>query len=147
MTMIENAELTCPDCGEKYSWQIYQTLNVSVNPEEKENLLSGKINFFHCPGCNFKAFIPIALLYHDMSNQFLVQYIPEHLLTDEYIRQNFTKDGERKYELPEFLSGNDLSFDYFQKMRIVFSMDELIRYVSFREHVNRVHSPSDPLEI
>jgi len=135
MTMNRVAEITCPQCGEKQDVMIWSTLNVSVNPEEKENLLAGKINFFACSHCDFKSFIPCSFLYHDMENHFVVYYLPEHEIENGLNEDLFTPDGEMRVTTPQ-IGGSDPDFlDYFKQMRLVFSMMELIRYVRFRERV------------
>jgi TPR repeat protein len=52
---------------------LYQGVNVTVDPELKEKVLSGELFLFTCPHCGKKANLAMPLVYHDMERQVLIQ--------------------------------------------------------------------------
>ena len=48
MTLQDSQEITCPECANKQSVIIYQTLNVDLNPTARDDLFEGNINIFDC---------------------------------------------------------------------------------------------------
>lgn len=129
--MNREAELVCPECGKKQTVIIWESLNISIDPKEKENFLAGKTNFFECSHCDFKSYIPCSFMYHDMERQIAVFYLPEDEIEKKIETHQFTPNGEMILDIPEI--GNADFLDYFKKMRITFNMVELINYVRFRE--------------
>ena len=107
-------------------------MNVSVDPHMKEPLLEGKINYYNCKNCDFSGFIPAPFIYHDMENELFVQYYPFEGLDDEKELVNlFSPDGKLRID---FGDHPDESIPtYMKDPKVVFSMEELIRYIAFRE--------------
>ena len=73
-------DLQCPHCGNKQEVMVLGSLNVTLDPDLKEKLFAAEINQFHCAKCEKKTFIDAPLLYHDMTQQFCVQYYPTSML-------------------------------------------------------------------
>ena len=46
-----SADLTCRKCGKKSKVQLRACVNVSLHPEEKEQILNGSFFKFTCPDC------------------------------------------------------------------------------------------------
>jgi hypothetical protein len=44
MSKIDTIEIECPECKEKQPTTVWHSLNSSLDPEDKELLLAGKIN-------------------------------------------------------------------------------------------------------
>jgi len=121
-------KIECPECGHNREVVVWSSINVQFNPEAKEELLEGKINSFHCDNCGCKRIIPLALLYHDMEKQFCAQFFPFGTMDNGFF-ENFTENGD----LDLRRTGVQDPPEYFGSAHIVFSMDELARYVIFRE--------------
>ena len=67
---------------------MWDSINVSLDPELKEKLFRAEINLFECESCGEKNHIDAPLLYHDMELQFCVQYCPSEELGDpEFLAQ------------------------------------------------------------
>lgn len=116
---------------------IWHSLDVTGNPDLKEQLFTGRINYFTCPSCTFEGFITAPLVYHDREKQVCACYLPvEYFEDEEFLRQAFTAEGRCRHgrtgegfllpDLPE------------NEVHIVFSMTELIRYVLFRDRLGQV---------
>lgn len=58
-------EFVCGKCGGKFSAEVHNRIDVSVNPELKEEALSGRIFIAECPLCGEKTLIREPLLYTD----------------------------------------------------------------------------------
>jgi len=129
MSFHEDRTVKCPECGVEQTVRIWNSLNVSLNPHEKNKLYDGEINLFVCESCGHKAYIPVSFLYHDMERKFCVQYFPATSMKKAEFLMLFNADGSMKItENVEFPVP-----DYMKNVQVVFSMDELIRYVLFRE--------------
>ncbi len=127
MSKVENTEIECPECKKKQELPIWSSLNSELDPEAKEELLKGNINVFLCRGCGAEGLIPVQMLYHDQAKRFCVLLFSFDLLDYEESLEAFTSDGKLKGEtFPDIIS-------YFNNMHFVFSIDELIRYVVFRD--------------
>ena len=127
--MIEKIE--CPRCGIKSKMEIWHALNAQLNPEAKEKLLKDELNLFHCGTCGFEGFAPVRLLYHDMGKKFFVQFFPFSEISDNKLLDQFTENAELD-PLDGLVPEQDTP-DYSRKIHYVFSMDELVRYVIFRD--------------
>jgi hypothetical protein len=126
-------EIKCPKCGTSVNTMLWGSLNVTIDPDVKEYLLEGKVNLFQCTNCNFKAPLSIPFLYHDMENKFCVQYYPFESLEDKNFFDNFLPNGKIYIpNLPEERFAH-LNMKYMEDTHIVFSMEELIHYVIFRD--------------
>jgi predicted RNA-binding Zn-ribbon protein involved in translation (DUF1610 family) len=66
MSRLTFHEIECPECGLKQKVNIYESVNVTHDPDLKEELLQGKINIFKCHKCGHQSIINNPLLYHDM---------------------------------------------------------------------------------
>jgi hypothetical protein len=130
MTVKTNINLLCPQCYKDSSMEIWFSLNAQLNPEGKEKLLKGTINVFQCSNCNYKTFVPAPLLYHDMQNNICVQFYPFNRLDDPRFLEQFTTEGQPKTiaDLPPEHVGA-----YVKEIHIVFSVEEMIRYIAFRD--------------
>ena len=130
MTRVSSHELECSHCGFKQNVNIWESINVSLDPDLRQRLFQGQINVFKCQKCEKETFISVPLFYHDMEKGFSVQFFPLDWLQDESLLLDaFTREGELNtglFQLPE-------TSDYIKRTHIVFDMDELLRYVVFRE--------------
>lgn len=121
-------DIGCPKCGQKAKTEMWFSLNAQLNPEAKKKLLEGQINLFHCDNCGFETVVHSILIYHDMRNRFVVYYIPFRIVEEHF--DMFTEDAEINLHLPEDIMNGA---EYFKKIHYVFSIDELVRYVIFRD--------------
>lgn len=137
MSKHKIVELKCPKCGNTSQTTVWNSLNVQKDPEAKKELLRGKINLFHCDSCSFEAFVPADLMYHDMRKKFVVQLYTLPRTEDNDFFDMFTDDAQLKsvLDIPPNLS--NIVSPYFRNIHIVFAMDELVRYVVFRDRLAR----------
>jgi hypothetical protein len=116
--------------------KVYDALNVTLNPADKVTLCEGLVNVFECDVCSHKALLAVPFLYHDMERAFCVYYFPaEYVEEDEFIRNWVTAEG--KLRIPQVSGGKFPA--YMADAQIVFSMQELLNYVVFRERLMVIH--------
>ena len=92
-------------------------MTVSDSPDLKEDILRGKVNFFVCGSCGYRALMPDAMLYHDEEKKLIVSFSPcsdkavEQELYEK-VRQTSEESGELKklegYNLRFITDINDL---------------------------------------
>jgi CpXC motif protein len=69
--------INCPACGRAHKFGAWQSLNVTLDPQEKPRLLDGSLTRFTCEGCGHHADVVYPLLYHDMEKQLMLWLLPE----------------------------------------------------------------------
>jgi hypothetical protein len=134
MTMMESHEIDCPNCGNKQKTDVWFTVNVTNNPDLKDELFDGKINMFSCAECEQKSLINVPLMYHDMDRIYCVQYFPPGSMEDHNFFSRFADDGS--ILMSEYLPGFIIKLNkYMTQTHIVFDMGEMIRYIVFRDRL------------
>jgi len=132
MSSKNKVEVACSQCSEEQSVIVWSSLNVTLNPKAQEDLFSRKINIFQCKECGSEIKVLTRLLYHDMEQKFCVQYIPiESVIKEESLIFEFNQYGELQNDSNE--EEKDKSYDYMNHIHLVFDMEELLRYVLFRD--------------
>lgn len=112
--------------------EVWSTIFVQLNPEAKEQLLEGKLNHFTCARCGMEGPLGTRLLYHDGIGEFVVWFCPFDKMDAEFLDM-FTETGEYRRHL-SFGPEEDMPH-YFRSAHVVFSMEELARYVTFRDRL------------
>ena len=74
-----NSQITCPRCKQRISAELEQILDVAVDNQIKQRLLSGNINIIDCPLCSFHGMATIPIVYHDPEKELLLTYTPPGL--------------------------------------------------------------------
>jgi hypothetical protein len=96
--MPRSVEMTfnCP-CGNTFTSTVYQTVNVTLEPELLYRLLAGALNTPTCSNCGRKAASAQPFLYHDMARGLFAYVHPHSNVSDEdreallaQLRKNYT---------------------------------------------------------
>lgn len=136
MSRITFHKVQCPCCSNEQKNDVYESINVTLNPELKQKFLNADINIFICEKCREKSFINAPILYHDMEKRFCVQYYPSESLNDDGFFTQFTSDGRIILEgIPQTLAESN---EYLTTPHIVFDMIDMIRYVAFRDRLHEM---------
>jgi DNA-directed RNA polymerase subunit RPC12/RpoP len=116
MSRVTQEQISCPECSYNQLFQIYHSVNVTINPELKEELINRELTTFKCSKCSKMFYLRYDLLYHDVNRHLLIwlKYPNEKGLI------NF-EDGS--FDIPPFLA------DHY-KTRIVYSLPELIEKIT-----------------
>ena len=73
MSMIREEQIECPECHTQFPFIVHDSINVGIDPEDKEKVLDMSIFQYHCPHCGKKDIVCYPLLYHDPVNGVWVQ--------------------------------------------------------------------------
>ncbi len=80
-------QISCPNCGTPYTADIYQVIDVGRQPQLKEMLLSGQLNFAVCPNCGAGGRIATPLLFHDPAHDLFMVHVPQEMHLDQVRRE------------------------------------------------------------
>ena len=69
--------ITCAGCGATPQFTAWESLNVTLDPNQKDALLKGELTRFTCDECGWSGQVVHPLLYHDMQQQFMVWLTPD----------------------------------------------------------------------
>jgi hypothetical protein len=67
----------CPGCNATGPFTLYRSLNVTLNPTEKESLMAGDLFRFKCPSCGRATQVMYPMLYHDMQRKLMIWLLPD----------------------------------------------------------------------
>ena len=111
MSQSAMQEITCPKCGKKTSFLVWDSINTMENPEMKEKVRNDEAFHFHCPECGASALLNYNFLYHQQEDKVLI-----------YV----SADGGDTSDMAQILDQRGNAFDGYRK-RIVRS------YNAFKE--------------
>jgi hypothetical protein len=81
------AQITCPQCQNRFMAEIYQVIDVGRNPELKQMLLSGYLNMAVCPNCRAATQVSAPVLYHDPEHELFMVHVPMELNLNQIERE------------------------------------------------------------
>ena len=125
MSMCEKEEIQCPVCGTTGEFEMWKSVNTVLNPEKKEQLLSGSLFQYVCPHCGKSYNIDYPMLYHQMEDQIMIYYVVQEediQMVEEQFRGDF---GSAESKLTKVLKKDMDSYLY----RIVGSQRELMEKI------------------
>ena len=74
MSLSEEQPITCPGCNATSVARIHRSVNVTMEPALKEQLLTGRLFGFACPSCGrVSRVVHPELVYHDVRRGLLIQ--------------------------------------------------------------------------
>ena len=131
MSRSKTEIISCPKCGYEQKVEVWTSINVTLDSSLREKLFNRELNSFKCIICNYITEIETSLLYHDMTRGFAVQFYPFIYLEEkDFIEEhiyNFNKFDEIVKSRPVHMPV------YIFKPHIVFSLEEMCRYVVYKE--------------
>ena len=96
---------TCEKCHKEFEYDIFESVNVTLDPELREKVLSGEIYKVVCPHCGEVEVSARPLLYHDMDKKFMIYAnTPAELL----LIKDTVKNNQLAKEFPKL----DITKDY-----------------------------------
>jgi hypothetical protein len=131
MSTSHEIVLECPHCGHSQKSTLWGSINVTIHPHLKDDFFKGRLNIFDCEKCKMQTPIICGFMYNDMTKKILVQYQPPQEMKDDEFLNLFASNGS--VILPEELAKIPEVQEYMSQPHVVFDMEELRRYVRFRE--------------
>lgn len=86
------AQVQCPSCGTPYNVPIFSIIDFGANPELRQPLLAGQINFAQCPSCGMGGPLSAPLLVHSPEHQWLGAFIAAEARISDAQRQKVIGD-------------------------------------------------------
>ncbi|MBO5179359.1 MAG: CpXC domain-containing protein [Clostridia bacterium] len=97
MSMQNEITLTCKECGHSQSFTMWNSVNVTLNPELNDKIKNQSLFKFRCEECGEEFTVEYPILYHDVNNKFMVQYLPDTALEEDV--EKFEKEREDAKEV------------------------------------------------
>ena len=114
--------IRCPHCGHEQRVELYDSINVSQQPELKMALFENRLNRVLCGSCEASFRIDKPLLYHDSDRNILIHWMPDTAVSREEILDEFDKSMEAlRSALPEDIEP--------PRVRLVFTRSELVELI------------------
>ena len=108
---------TCA-CGASFTAPIYESVNVTLEPQLLYTVLAGLLNVATCPNCGRRAAVARPFLYHDVERGLFAYVRPRADLSDEQrerlleqLRRVYTVAVEQSVLLQEHLEDQDITGD------------------------------------
>ena len=78
MSMSSIQKIKCPECGNNQDFEIWQSVNVSLDPHLKQKILDRSLVTFRCDRCAQETEFYYPILYHDMNKRIMIYLIPSN---------------------------------------------------------------------
>ncbi|MDD5687140.1 MAG: CpXC domain-containing protein [Elusimicrobia bacterium] len=117
-------------CGKEFEWDLWDSINVTTDPDLKEMMLNGLLNVVVCPYCGLLFYWERFLLYHDEKKRYLF-YVYNHDCKDN--RDELREKAKIDYETVKQKSDNMFLADY--KIEVFFGLDELVEFIKNEEEL------------
>ena len=118
MAKINEATLTCNKCGHEFPIEVYESVNVTMDKDLKEKVVTKKIFEFTCPECGEFHRVIYPFLYVDMEKMFMVY------LADKETNLNDLRDQQ-------LIQATDFLHNY--KCRAVVDMHQLAEKIMIND--------------
>lgn len=92
MSKIRTEDIICPDCGAKGKFTIWDSINVDLNPDLHDKVLSGELFSWKCPRCGKTFDVPFSTLYHDMKRHLMIYFLSQRQEEGLKIKVGLGKD-------------------------------------------------------
>ena len=73
---MAQAEVTCPKCGKTHKVDTKETINITLAPQLKEQIMSGTFFRYLCTDCGEAIYTLYPCMYHDMDRKLLIYVLP-----------------------------------------------------------------------
>lgn len=143
MSRSTNTTFTCP-CGEVFSSQIYEYVNVGQDPQLQYTVLAGLLNVATCPKCGRRVAVSRPFIYSDPVHKLLAYVHPRNdvpeearLLILEKLQSTYDhiisgSDGNEQTPLiaPDDLAGRGSRESDLPPLQVIFGLDQLSELIS-----------------
>ena len=121
-------DVTCA-CGHTFKAELYQSANVTLNPDLRKYILTGEMNIATCPECGAHFHVEMPFLYHDMAKGEMIWVYPlaraaDRATVDEEVRKKW---HQLKESMPPEV--RRVLEERYGPVRILFGMDALVEHI------------------
>lgn len=122
MSAQKTYNIRCPHCGQEQKVELYDSVNVTQQPDLKTALFENRLNRIQCESCEASFRVDKPLLYHDPDRNILIHWMPDTAVSREDILDEFDKSMEElRAALPEDIEP--------PRVRLVFTRAELVELI------------------
>ncbi|MCR5600234.1 MAG: CpXC domain-containing protein [Ruminococcus sp.] len=108
-------KIKCKKCGKESDYLVWEIMDTNIDPQMKEQIRNGEAFRWHCPHCDNNSLIFYPTIYHQVSDKYLLCYVPGDPTTAEKCMRDLEKDpGDSGY-----------TFDSSFTKRVVYDMNQL----------------------
>jgi hypothetical protein len=126
MAQKKSYNIRCPKCAREQAVELFESVNVTAEPELREELMLNKLNAVTCAGCQFTFQVHKPLLYHDAERGFMIYWLPVPAGAEEA--------GERQFaDLLLRLTAQQPAGQPLPAVCLVFSRAELVERIFLLE--------------
>lgn len=121
--MKQVVKIKCPVCETPASQEVETRVNAKLQPNLKNELLNGQLQYFECSNCGARRQIETEFLYHDPIKKFMVFLVPNLKNKQDQLStllENVTRD--EKVDLSDY------------ELRIVMHHADLIEKIQLFDH-------------
>lgn len=90
------AQIRCPQCGTPFMAEVHQVVDADLQPELKQQLLSGRLNVAICPSCGAGGQLSTPLIYHDSQHELFMIFVPQEININQMQREQMIGQMSRK---------------------------------------------------
>lgn len=142
MSAQKTYPIRCPQCEHEQTVELYDSINVSQQPELKIALFENRLNRVQCEDCDASFRIDKPLLYHDPDRDILIHWMPDNAISRDTILDDFDKSMEElRAALPAGMEPPRvrLVFERVELVELIFlveaSMEErVVEYIKYTVH-------------
>jgi len=136
MSLSKIIDINCPNCKNKQSFRIWQSINVTEDFNLKEDVFNQDIFRFSCNNCKNEIFIEYPFIYHDYDKKFFVYF--DSLGKFENIIENEGYKTKVSSEYLEFLEFIRILEDDVDESKVKSAKDELFSKFSSSENLKNI---------
>lgn len=116
-------ELVCPFCKKKATYDCWSSVNATINPELKRQLLDSRLNKEKCRNCEKEIELVTEILYHDMDKFIMIECFPAQAVEERIERFMLLQSKMKPKEINEIIELDKYRFRY------VWSKQQLIEKI------------------
>lgn len=76
---MAQTQIACPRCKQMIAANVEQLFDVTSDPQAKQRLLSGQVNYARCQFCGYQGRLATPVVYHDNDKELLLTFFPSEL--------------------------------------------------------------------
>jgi 2-oxo-4-hydroxy-4-carboxy--5-ureidoimidazoline (OHCU) decarboxylase/DNA-directed RNA polymerase subunit RPC12/RpoP len=153
MSRKETIQISCPNCGHRFQYDVWTFINADTEPYLKTALVTGLLNFTRCPKCSYEYFLALPLVYHEARAQRLWCHIPVEMgnaAERETLALSMVEASRLELNATLQTLGQALTpmqtepfFSYLESPRIFDDINEMIEELRQVEHLRRSPNPNN----
>lgn len=137
VTSVTRQAVRCPRCSTHHEVDTWAFVDARRQPRQREQVLGGHLHVYECTVCAVRVRLELPFHYVDTAIKLWALYLPAEALSEPAALRAFDTRG--RLTAPVSMSGSGMVTE----PHVVFSIAELVRYIEFREALQRQRSEAD----